>query len=60
MTSEAAKYLEVTPGRIRQLIMAGVLPKEKLGNNNFIPFEAIQAYKNSNPQAGWQKGRKRK
>lgn len=59
-TAEAAKYLELTPGRIRQLIQAGTLPKEKLGNLNFIPFEAVQAYQQSNPKAGWTKGKKRK
>lgn len=59
-TSEAAKYLDVTTGRIRQLIQAGILPKEKIGNLNFIPFTAIQAYQQTNPKAGWTKGKKRK
>lgn len=35
-TKEVAEIVGVTDGRIRQLILAGVLPAEKFGKSNVI------------------------
>ena len=35
-TTEAAKKLGVTPARVRQLVMDGVLPVQRLGSVNLI------------------------
>lgn len=59
-TEEAAEYLKITSGRVRQLVSIGVLPKEKVGNTNLIPIEAIKSYEANRPVAGWPKGKKRK
>lgn len=59
-TEEAAQHLEITSGRVRQLVAAGVLPHEKIGNSNLIPVEAIEEYAKNRPVAGWPKGKKRK
>lgn len=59
-TEEAATYLKITAGRVRQLVSMGVLPKEKAGNANYIPVEAVERYAQNRPQAGWPKGKRRK
>jgi excisionase family DNA binding protein len=35
-TSEAAERLGVTPGRVRQFVLSGRLPAEKIGRDLFI------------------------
>ncbi len=42
-TDEAAAMLEVTPGRVRQMVRAGVLRAEKFGRAHFIPAEALRS-----------------
>jgi excisionase family DNA binding protein len=59
-TEEAADYLDITSGRVRQLVSMGVLPKEKIGNSNLIPIESIKQYAANRPKAGWPKGKFRK
>ena len=59
-TEEAAEYLKVTAGRVRQLVAVGTLPHEKVGNSNLIPVEAVEDYAKNRPTAGWPKGKKRK
>lgn len=59
-TEEVAKRLEITSGRVRQLVAAGTLPHEKVGNSNLVPVEAVEEYARNRPQAGWPKGKKRK
>lgn len=59
-TEEAAEHIGITPGRVRQLVSAGVLPHDKIGNSNFIPIEAVENYAKNRPAAGWPKGKKRK
>ena len=59
-TEEAAKFLNISAGRVRQLVSEGVLPKEKVGNTNIIPINALKAYAENRPHAGWPKGKSRK
>lgn len=61
MTSkEAADYLGIKQARIRQLVIAGVLRSEKIGQMHLIPFEDVQQYKAIRVNAGWPKGKPRK
>lgn len=59
-TAQAAEYLEITPGRVRQLVTMGVFSPEKAGNTNLIPIEQVESYEQNRNKAGWQKGRPRK
>lgn len=59
-TDEVAERLAISAGRVRQLVAAGTLPHEKVGNSNFIPVEAVEEYAKNRPAAGWPKGKKRK
>lgn len=58
-TEQAAKLLNVTPGRVRQLIRAKILPSEKLGNSNLVPVEAVKEYAKNRGKSGWPKGKPR-
>jgi excisionase family DNA binding protein len=58
-TEQAAKQLNVTPGRVRQLIKAKILPSEKLGNSNLVPVEAVKEYAKNRGKSGWPKGKPR-
>lgn len=58
-TEQAAKHIGVTPGRVRQLIKAKILPHDKLGNSNLIPVEAVEEYRKNKKQSGWPKGKVR-
>ncbi len=58
-TEEAAAFLDVTSGRVRQLVSLGLLPKEKVGNTNLIPIESLKLYAKNKGKAGWPKGKKR-
>lgn len=44
-TAEAARILEVTDRRVRQMIMAGKLPATKFGNTHIIPVKDVLEYK---------------
>lgn len=57
---EAAEYLGIKPSRVRQLIIAGVLSSEKIGQVHLIPFEEVQRYKANKSKGGWPKGKPRK
>ena len=59
-TEEAAAFLNISAGRVRQLVAEGILPKEKIGNTNIIPISAIENYAENRPHAGWPKGKSRK
>jgi excisionase family DNA binding protein len=59
-TQEAADYLEISAGRVRQLVSLNILPHESVGNTNLIPVSAVEAYKENRPKAGWPKGKLRK
>ena len=59
-TEEAAAFLHITSGRVRQLVSMGVLPKEKVGNTNLIPVSAVEQYGLNKGKPGWPKGKKRK
>lgn len=59
-TQEAADYLGITAGRVRQLVATNVLPHENVGNTNLIPITAVEQYKENRPKAGWPKGKSRK
>lgn len=59
-TREAADYLGIKPSRVRQLVIAGVLHSERIGQSHLIPFEEVQRYKAERTNAGWQKGKPRK
>lgn len=54
-TKEAAKYLSVTEGRIRQLTSTGVIRYGKIGNANMIPVSELDAYNNNNMGGGRRK-----
>jgi excisionase family DNA binding protein len=41
-TDEAAELLEVTPGRVRQMVRAGLLRAEKFGRAHVIPADALK------------------
>lgn len=58
-TDEAAKYLSISTGRVRQLVSEGVFPREKIGNTNLIPVASIELYEKNRGKAGWPKGKKR-
>lgn len=59
-TKEAADYLDIQPSRVRQLVIAGKLRSEKIGQSHLIPFADVQKYKAERTNAGWQKGKPRK
>lgn len=59
-TKEAADYLEIKPSRVRQLVIAGRLRSEKIGQSHLIPFDDVQRYKAERANAGWPKGKSRK
>ncbi len=59
-TKEAADYLEIKPSRVRQLVIAGVLTSERIGQSHLIPFVDVQRYKAERHNAGWPKGKPRK
>ncbi len=59
-TKEAADYLGVKPSRVRQLVIAGVLRSEKIGQSHLISFIDVQAYRAKRNKAGWPKGKPRK
>lgn len=44
-TKEAAEYLGVSPSRIRQLIMDGVLTSTKRGRDNWIERDQVERHK---------------
>jgi len=41
-TDEAAELLEVTPGRVRQMVRDGTLRAERFGRAHVIPAEALK------------------
>lgn len=55
--NEAAKVLEVSPGRMRQLVAQGRIPVEKKGRDNFIKKADLEEF-----QKNWKRspGRPRK
>lgn len=57
-TAQAAALLNLTPGRVVQLIHAGRLPAEKLGRDWVIDPQAVAAFVPG--RVGYPKGRKRK
>lgn len=60
-TAEAAERLNVTPGRIRQLIANEELPSIKIGGANLIPEAAFEQYeRGGRRKRGWPKGKSRK
>lgn len=59
-TQEAAARLEITEGRVRQLISDKLINSRKLGNSNLIPRTEVERYNVERGRAGWQKGRPRK
>lgn len=42
-TVEAARQLDISPGRVRQLIMEGRLPTEKVGRQHLIALRDLAA-----------------
>lgn len=48
-TKEAAKKLKVNPSRVRQLILAGRLPAQKIGRDLFIREWDLLKVKNRKP-----------
>lgn len=44
-TTQAAELLGVTPSRVRQLILAGRLPAQKIGRDLFIKEQDIIIFK---------------
>ena len=44
-TNEAAAVLGVTPARVRQMVLTGLLSAEKFGRDLAIPPESIEAAK---------------
>ncbi len=59
-SAKAAELLDISVGRIRQLISLEILKSDKVGNMRFISLESIDAYKTNKPKPGWPKGKKRK
>jgi excisionase family DNA binding protein len=58
-TSETAKRLGVTVGRIHQLIQEGRLPAEKMGRDYFIDSKDLKLVKNRKPGRPKKSGKKR-
>jgi excisionase family DNA binding protein len=57
-TTQAARLLGVTPGRVVQHIAAGLLPAQKIGNSWVLDPADVAAFQ---PRpTGYPKGRKRK
>ena len=59
-TAQAAERLEVTSGRIRQLICAGKLQATKIGDTWLISEESLEKFVPNWRRPGWEKGRPRK
>jgi excisionase family DNA binding protein len=57
---EAAKYLDLTEGRVRQLISEGFVDRLKMGNTSYLTVESVHRYKETRTNAGWPKGKLRK
>ena len=51
-TNEAAGLLGVTPARVRQLVANGEIEAERLGRDNFITPDAIEAAKQRKTKPG--------
>jgi site-specific DNA-methyltransferase (cytosine-N4-specific) len=43
-TESAAEYLQVTPGRVRQLIIEKRIKSEKYGRDHLIPESELKQY----------------
>ncbi len=43
-TESAAEYLQVTPGRVRQLIIEKRIKSEKYGRDHLIPERELKQY----------------
>ena len=50
-TSEAAKKLGVSPGRVRQLVVDGRLPVVRIGRDNLIRLADLEAQRPSNQKS---------
>jgi site-specific DNA-methyltransferase (adenine-specific) len=46
-TDSAAEYLQVTPARVRQLIIEGRIKSEKYGRDHLIPENQLKQYATS-------------
>jgi len=44
-TNQVAQKLNLTPSRVRQLIMAGRLPAEKIGRDLFVKEQDLKNFK---------------
>jgi excisionase family DNA binding protein len=51
-TGRAAEILGVSPGRIRQLILAGLLRAEKVGRDHLLDPAEVKFYDESRRPAG--------
>lgn len=51
-TEEAADLLGVTPGRVRQMIIDGLLETERFGRAHVVTAEAIEAVKQRRTKPG--------
>lgn len=57
---EAADYLGITEGRIRQLISEELVNRIKMGNTSYVTVASVHEYKDERGKAGWPKGKPRK
>lgn len=51
-TDAAAKYLGVTPQRVRQLVVAETISATKYGRDYLLDAESVQTYKKNRKKAG--------
>lgn len=56
---EAADTLEITDGRVRQLISEELLVRTKMGNTSYVTVASVFQYKETRGSAGWPKGKPR-
>lgn len=51
-TTQAAKILGVSAGRVRQLVASGILGSRTVGKNNLVPLASVQWYAENKKEAG--------
>jgi len=57
-TTAAARILGVTPSRVRQFVLQGRLPAEKIGRDLFLDREAVEEFAIKPRRPGPEPGRR--
>jgi excisionase family DNA binding protein len=51
-TEDAAKYLGVTPQRVRQLVAREEIKAERYGRDYLLDFESVRSYRSARRKPG--------